>query len=546
MRPRGIMSSRMKGALTLETVSGPEHRSHSILSGRSVCFGREGDVEILLEDDAVSPRHALVTDRGGRWIITDLGSRTGTRLNGVPISPDRPVVLGDADLIEIGPFTFRASLKESEGHPVTAEEKPELSDATVYDAELMEKGGERISRLIEYVSEVNTVRSELSLAELTVRYALAGTGFPRAAVLRVTGPDEDVTVEAARARDPAEAGSFGISRKLIREAMNGRLVCLSHLPELRASQTVADLGIQSALCAPIRVGSSIAALLYLDARAGERGVRPDANDFCATLSVVCGLALSSLKRVDLENRHRALKSELMAAREAQELIVPARSGVHAGLRYSVRTHPGMVVAGDMFDVVMLPDGRVAVVIGDVTGAGIGAGILMVAGQANLHAALTRTGDPSEALEAVNDYIASRSAMNRFISMWVGVFDRVGRTVTYSDAGHGHWLVVRGDGRATEPGATGGIPVGIDTEARYRSHSMPFHGGERIVLFSDGVVEQRSPNGEPFGVERVRAGIEACASSNEDVERLFARLVSFAGTEALDDDTTLASVEWHDG
>jgi serine phosphatase RsbU (regulator of sigma subunit) len=236
----------------------------------------------------------------------------------------------------------------------------------------------------------------------------------------------------------------------------------------------------------------------------------------------------------------------MAAREAQQLIVPSRSGVHAGVAYSARTHPGMVVAGDMFDVVPLPDGRVAVVIGDVTGAGVGAGILMVAGQANLHAALTRTGDPSEALEAVNDYIASRSAMNRFISMWVGVFDRVGRTVTYSDAGHGHWLVVRADGHAAEPGATGGIPVGIDADARYRSHSMPFHGGERIVLFSDGVVEQRSPNGEPFGVDRVREGVEQCRSASEDVERIFARLVSFAGTEALDDDTTMASVEWREG
>ncbi|MEN8148461.1 MAG: SpoIIE family protein phosphatase [Planctomycetota bacterium] len=538
------MAPLMSGPLTLESVSGPESASHSVLVGRSAYLGREGGVEIRLDDVDVSPRHALVTDRGGRWIITDLGSRTGTRLNGVEMSPIRPVVLGEGDLVEIGPWTFRVILAATRGVPVTAEPSEELGDATVYDAELTEKAGERLSRLTEYVTEVNSARSEDDLAELTVRTALAGTGFPRAAVLRTGAAGDEITVVAARARDPGDAGAFGISRKLIREAMKGRLVRLSHLPEIRASRTVADLGIQSALCAPIRVGSSTAALLYLDARAGERGMLPDANDFCATLSVVCGLALSSLKRADLENRHRALKSELLAAREAQQLIVPATGGVCDGLAFSVRTHPGMVVAGDMFDVVPLPDRRVAVVIGDVTGAGIGAGILMVAGQANLHAALKRTGDPGEALEAVNDYIASRSAMNRFISMWVGVFDHVGRTVTYSDAGHGHWLVVRTDGRAAHPGATGGIPVGIDRGARYRTHAMPFHGGERVILFSDGVVEQRSPNGEPFGVERVRAEVCASGSASEDVERLFSSLVDFAGTEALDDDTTAASVEWH--
>ncbi len=539
------MAALMNGILTLESISGPESMSHSVLPGRSAYFGRKGDVEIRLDNAEISPRHALVTDRGGRWIITDLGSRTGTRLNGVSMSTIRPVVLGDGDLVEIGPWTFRAALTAVEGHAVTAEEEDEPGDTTVLDAELTEKAGERLSRLTEYVTEVNNVRSEADLAELTVRYALAGTGFPRAAVLLTGGTGDEVTVQAARARDPGEAGAFGVSRKLIHEALKGRLVRLSHVPEIRASRTVTDLGIQSALCAPIRVGASIAALLYLDARAGERGVRADANDFCATLSVVCGLALSNLKRGDLENRHRALKSELMAAREAQQLIVPETGGVCDGLAYAFQTHPGMVVAGDMFDVVALPDGRVAVVIGDVTGAGIGAGILMVAGQANLHAALKRTGDPGEALEAVNDYIASRSAMNRFVSMWVGVFDRVGRTVTYSDAGHGHWLVMRTDGRSANPGATGGIPVGIDTTARYRSHSMPFHGGERIILFSDGVVEQRSPNGEPFGVERVRAEVETCNTASEDVERLFSSLVAFAGTEALDDDTTAASVEWHE-
>jgi hypothetical protein len=536
----------MKGSLRIETVAGPEPRTRLVRPGESVYVGREKDVEVRLERESVSPRHALVSDRGGRWIITDLGSRTGTRLNGVKLAAVRPVVLGDGDLIEIGDWTFRTALDEPQGDRVFADEATELAQGTVYDAELTEKAEERLSRLIDYVSEANTVRSERDLAELTVRYALAGTGFPRAAVLRLSGPGQDVTVEAARARDPAEAGAFGISRKLIREALEGRLVRLSHLPEIRDSQTVADLRIQSALCAPIRVGQTIAALLYLDARAGESGARADANDFSATLAVVCGLALSSLKRADLENRHRVLKSELMAAREAQQLIVPASNGVRSGLAYAVRTHPGMVVAGDMFDVVELPDGRVAVVIGDVTGAGVGAGILMVAGQANLHAALTRTGDPSEALEAVNAYISSRSAVNRFISMWVGVFDRTGRTVTYADAGHGHWFVVRRDGSAADPGATGGIPVGIDPDARYRSHSMPLFAGERVVLFSDGVVEQRSPNGEPFGVERVRRGAVTCRSADDCVERLFASLVAFAETEALDDDTTLASVEWHDG
>src|SRR5262249_25585994 len=147
--------------------------------------------------------------------------------------------------------------------------------------------------------------------------------------------------------------------------------------------------------------------------------------------------------------------------------------------YALRVRPGRTVAGDLFDIMDLGDGRVGVSIGDVTGESIGAGILMAGTQAYLHGALVRLRDPAAALAEVNRYLTSRSAMNMFITMWVGVIDPATRTLKYVDAGHGHWLVkpTGGGGSARTPPRPGGIPVAIDASYHYQPETMPLGPGD---------------------------------------------------------------------
>src|SRR5262249_19080875 len=159
--------------------------------------------------------------------------------------------------------------------------------------------------------------------------------------------------------------------------------------------------------------------LYLDARGTHRDVAPDAAAFCQVIARLCGLALSNLKRVELEQRQRHLEAEVQAAREAQLLILPPEHGVVGSVQYAMRMRPGHFVAGDLFDVLELDEHRVAVSIGDVAGHGVGAAVLMAASQSHLSAALQRHRDPAIAIAEVNRYLTERSTPHRFVSLWVG-------------------------------------------------------------------------------------------------------------------------------
>ena len=154
---------------------------------------------------------------------------------------------------------------------------------------------------------------------------------------------------------------------------------------------------------------------------------------------LAGLALANLRRVQLEQRQHQLETEVRAARLAQELITPAESGRVGGLHYAARVRPGSLVAGDLFDVVALEDGRVATLIGDVCGEGIGASVIMAATQSHVRALLARGADPADAVGHVNRYLSAHTAPGKFVSLWLGVFDLERGELTYVDAGHGHWL-----------------------------------------------------------------------------------------------------------
>ncbi|MHC4992957.1 MAG: PP2C family protein-serine/threonine phosphatase, partial [Planctomycetota bacterium] len=245
---------------------------------------------------------------------------------------------------------------------------------------------------------------------------------------------------------------------------------------------------------------------------------------------------------DLEVRHQTLEAEMTAAREAQQFIVPSTEGAAGPVRYAMIMRPGFFVAGDLFEVIELAPNRAAVCIGDVTGEGISAAVFMAAAQSHLHGTLRRTDDPADAVNAVNRYLADRSPEDRFVSLWVGVFDGDSRTVRFVDAGHGHCIYRTGDGAPDTLVSEGGIPAGIDASYAYENEERPMLTGDRLVLYSDGLIEQRSGEGEMFGRGRVVETLTPSTNAKDDVDQLIAALTSHAGSDNFHDDTTIASIE----
>jgi phosphoserine phosphatase RsbU/P len=536
--------------LTLETNEGPPLAPIRFEPGKHTALGRSSVCQVVLPDESVSRRHATVHESNGSWFITDTASRHGTFVNGIRLTEGAVAPLKQDDVVAIGPWTFRATF----GNVVPSQRR--IAEDTLIGNQRVERVGERelaqitqnrLNILMNTAAAVAGVSDEESLARIIVAAAIEGSGFPRATLLRDPGDGNVIVLgDMCAGGQVPEVTTF--SKSLITASRSGEVARLTADAPMQAVESIMRLGIQTALCAPVVISAAVAAYLYLDARVGEKGstfatakIQHDAAAFCQAISRLCGMAMGNINRLELERRQRELVLELQAAREAQRMIMPPDEGRHGSLSYAVRVLSGRYVAGDLFDVVPLKDGRVGVFLGDVCGKGIGAAVLMAAAQTHLSVSLRATGDVAAAVREVNRYVCMHTADNKFISLWLGVFDPDGSRVTYVDAGHGHWLVKSPSERPKPVECSGGIPLGIEPDFAYQPEELVIVPGSRVVLFSDGVIEQPGPEGGQFGIQRTIDALTRADSPESDVNRLFEAVTAFAGTSALADDTTVASI-----
>lgn len=594
--------------LTLHTLTGEGGealRTFTVREDAPAVVGRSPTCEVCLPDDRVSRKHASLLFRHPTWFIVDLESSQGTFVNGTRLTPNTPTPLEPGDLVRIASWTFRVFVGVV---PVPSARTIDDTDAVsrITSVGSLRAGAQshsaRCLRLLaDCMTTFNSATDEQELALAAVRTVLDGSGYARAAVLVREGSDEagraggagrsallgpapggalssgfgvnpgpsgsglgvggvsgggggheQVSVLASARADEADVAEFVFSGSLVRQAATGQTAILTGTSTV-ATHSIADLSIHSALCAPVFLGDTVEGFLYLDARGNEAAANSEAPTFCQAVARAYGLALANLKRRELERRQAALQAEMHAAREAQQFILPPLRGEVGCLSYAMQMRPGLFVAGDLFDVVELSDGRIAVCFGDVAGHGIGSAMLMAATQSHLNAQIRATGDPAAAMTSVNKYLADRLSPGRFVSIWLGVFSSDG-TLTYVDAGHGHWLI-----RQSAGGPVGGatahmpaqkeraIPVGIFADTRFNNEVVKLEpggggvGGGRVVLFSDGVVEQRDGMGREFGRDRLVDALRDSGGPAEDVSRVFAALEAFNRTATFNDDATAASV-----
>jgi sigma-B regulation protein RsbU (phosphoserine phosphatase) len=296
------------------------------------------------------------------------------------------------------------------------------------------------------------------------------------------------------------------------------------------------------------IGAGAAGYLYLDNKgATGGGSAPDADEFIVGLARLAALSLSNLKRLDLERRHARIEAEIAAAAEAQQWILPPRQGVIGPLTYRGESKPGRDLCGDFFDVISLDEPRTAVALGDVSGKGAAAGVLMTASQGFLHAALRLHGDPARAVADLSTFLRGRMPENKFLTLWLGVFDTSKCELAYVDAGHSHAAMIRADATVERLNRGDGTLVGIFDNARYTVVKTKFDRGDRALIVSDGLVEQPTATQddegrhEQFGIERV---IECLRSAAGDaVNSLFQAVEAHAGGPRLNDDATAVLLRW---
>ena len=546
----------------LVTVAGPKPVSCILQPPRQQTIGRRSTNVLVLDHPEVSKDHAALNYResSGRegWSIFDLGSRHGTRVNGVALSPQRECPVTAGDLIEISPWTFCVmdqSGSSTDGSRVNTVDDTIASGSTV--TSIRAEGGrelaqERLHLLLHCAEALQRARDEKTLAEIVLNAVVAGTGYTNAAVTRPMTPDGAIELIVAHGEIGADTTTPRISRSLIKAASHGMPVQLTGSSQsIRLAVSIAEFGIQEAICVPLMIESTVAGFLYLDNRSrGDAGTIAghEASSFALGIARLASMAWSNLMRMELERRYARMEGELSAAARAQQLILPRRQGCCGTISYIGECRPGRVISGDFFDVFALPDGRVAVTIGDVAGKGIAASVVMTTAQGFMHGALRQDGDLARAITELSKYVNERCDAHMFVTMWAGIFDITANTLTYTDAGHGYVWMVHADGRLNVLDDAGGPPIAALLQATPQTVTVPLETGGRLLLVSDGIIEQPAssnhvaPRNE-FGKSRVEASIASIHSSADEVAALFNAVTQHARTAELADDATVVVVRW---
>ncbi len=530
--------------LWFEPVLGPELEGFWLEPETDLLFGRGSQCDIKLPDATISRQHGRFISLDTGCYLVDLGSRLGTFVNDIQCEKDSRVPISTGDMIRIGPWIFRTSVRQ--GAPVSMQT---IDDSIEVEARLqrMTKNDlghlaqHRLSLLMDCSADINKATNIKELGALLVKSAIDGTGFQRAAMIMPANSEGEIEIVGFLDGESRDASGTTFSRSLLDAASRGDVACLLSGETAGFGQSIADLNIHSAICSAIMVDEILVAFLYLDAREQEQQIQPDAAGFCQALCQMAGLAYANLRRLTMQIRQAKLEQDLNAAREAQELLIPKDVGAGTVFGWGRVFKPGREASGDLLDIITLSENRIALVVGDVSGKGAGAAILMSSAQSFLHARLQAGCSPEEVVSAVNKFVAERSPMNRFLTLWVGIFDAHTKELLYVDAGHGHWAIRRSDGRAEAPPTPDGFLIGIDANSEYRNATLLVEPGDRIIIFSDGIPEQQTVSGEQYGVERVYELVSGSPSAEEDVNRLLDAVMQWAGSSELDDDTTIVSL-----
>ncbi|MCA9309666.1 MAG: SpoIIE family protein phosphatase [Phycisphaerales bacterium] len=536
-------------SLYLDPVAGPRTETVSLDPASNVILGRSSTCDIqLTEDGSVSRRHLAIWMRSGRWLVQDKGSRHGTYLNGQRLETEQVTYLSHGDMLSVGPFVFRVRIGEDQSMFATTTEDMRRSTGhieAIGPGELDNLASHRLGLLMNCAASIHAATDEKELARSVLNAVIRGTGFTRAALVRPVGSLEQVEVIASKTPrgddETRDDGAFAFSRSVLKAASEHRIVRLRDVPDFAEAKSIIDLGIASALCAPIRVGPDLFAFLYLDSRSRDSHIESDAAAFCAAVAQMCGMAMANIQRHELEERQQLLEGDLRAARAAQMRMMPPEEGCRGGVSYAMRSLPGRGVAGDLFDVMALEGDRVAVMLGDVSGKGMGAAIIMAMTQSALATVLHEHEDLVRAVKIADRYVDDHSAVGEFVSLWLVLIDRGRREVQFVDAGHGYGVLRRASGELEVIQSNGGLPLGVEPSRLHRSDVLRYEAGDRLVLFSDGVTEQARADGERFGLDRVLSVLRYSEGERGDVAGVVKALFEFSEAEHLDDDVTVASI-----
>ena len=253
-----------------------------------------------------------------------------------------------------------------------------------------------------------------------------------------------------------------------------------------------------------------------------------------------------LEELEQQTRERErVEQELQVARGIQQASLPREVPTLEGWRTTPYYRPAREVGGDFYDVFELDDGQVGIVVGDATGKGVPAALVVTATCSMLRAVAQALGSfsPGDVLERVNETLLARIPPNTFVTCFYTILDPESGRLTYANAGHNLPCCRHGEHAVSELDARG-MPLGLMPEMTYEENESFLVPGEGVLFYTDGFVEAHNPGGEMFGTPRLKSLLSELPEGGTELSTtLVEGLESFTGEEwEQEDDITLLTLQ----
>lgn len=502
------------------------------------------------EDGGLSRQHLVIERDTDGWTVADLGSRNGTFVNGVRLTEKRTLKPGDS--IRAGQLTltfgtptisnqtvvFKPTAHDPSQKAVRTNLEQALLQQQVADRGPAKQALSPVSALLRAGRELSVKRPISELFWSILDLSIEAVGADRGVLLTQEG--DDLVVQASRGE------GFRISttvRDMVLRDKTSLLVRDASLDEaLREQKSIVAQQVRTLMVVPLQTDERVIGLLYLDS---PSMVRPWTADDLNLLTVMANVAAIRLERERLqhaEEARRLLAAELSQAAEIQRRFLPGEAPVVKGLDLAGYNIPSRSVGGDYYDFLSCPDGRQGCLLGDVAGKGMPAALMMMNLQARAQVLAETLCDPGDFLTSLNRIIKKNCPDNRFITAFYCTIDPETGAVNCANGGHNPPLIARAGG-GIEWLTAGGPVLGILPGIKYASFECRLQPGDSLIIYSDGVTEATSPQGEEFGEERLAelVATNSKASAATLIKMIETRLSEFgAGTPAPDDITVLVA------
>jgi sigma-B regulation protein RsbU (phosphoserine phosphatase) len=520
-------------------------------------IGRSSANDLTFNNLSLSRHHARIIRKDEKFFVEDTGSRNGTFLNGVRIRQASP--LKNEDVIQLGEITIRYLSPISDRIEVR-DTAPALGMEATFMIDTDELNIRRYTE--EAISGITPVTAGENLwPALQQAAATLITHYPIEKLVEVI---MDIVFEAV----PAERGALimldpknprelelkvvrnahadqnlQISRTIIDEVMRNQKAVLTLDAQaderFGSAHSIQMQGIRSIICVPLWNEKNVIGLIYIDNLISRRTFTQSDLRLIALIANMAAVKIENALLLEEQLEKKRIEEQLAVAAQIQRRLLPQMNPENPNYEIYGVNHSCYQIGGDYYDFIDKGNSKLAVVIADVSGKGVGAALLMAAFQASIRTLVKGEENPASLMAHLNNVMFENSPPNKYITVFYGEIDTLNHTFEYVNAGHNPALYVKTDGHELL-GACGPV-IGIIANAQYKSAQIRMDVNDLLFLYTDGITEAVDPEEKEFGEDGVLKVLMSNRNSNvEDLAHLLERNISdfTKGAPPLDDSTLI--------